>query len=488
MFKNYLPQIFIIISLVSSYSYSENISVVLDASFNLGSNKIDLEKYYYVINNIYKIAEDYPDAKKFVIGHTDNIGSSEFNLALSKNRAHFIADLIDKRGISKELLHIDGFGEEMPRHTNDTADGRQKNRRVEFIFADVQPDRAQELKQRLLSTNGIFETNELTMVTTLVNEHIDSSKFAEANSYKPSEQETTQVESPVEANEILSESAVDQAQSIQEQVSVDPLEEPIVETNEVETEEFQDDTLALNRTPQDESESKNLNDDVPKDTEKNPRSVRYSLNTGMYYNVLNATDLGSGAGAEWVSKENIVAGANIQTRIRGFNKAWLGLEFSTHLQKYSIVNSPGFVWDGKTPMLMRGALLLDYEIGIFGFGVNLDANQESFIFEDSGNVSLIKDLVFGGSGRFKVKLLQIGNFSSRIGAQVSYPKAGLDDIKSSGDMGYLFDIDFRLNKLIGNKALALKPYYGLRKFKNDQNTQDEKVLGLSLSLYSGGWL
>jgi len=66
-----------------------------------------------------------------IIGHTDSFGSVEKNLALSKERAYAVVRLLLKRGVSSARLFADGAGESMPIASNNRAEGRARNRRIE---------------------------------------------------------------------------------------------------------------------------------------------------------------------------------------------------------------------------------------------------------------------------------------------------------------------------------------------------------------------
>jgi outer membrane protein OmpA-like peptidoglycan-associated protein len=78
-----------------------------------------------------------PEIKLLSIeGHTDNVGSDQGNLLLSKNRAKSCLDYLIKKGVASSRLSSEGFGEGKPIETNDTAEGRAKNRRTEFHIRD----------------------------------------------------------------------------------------------------------------------------------------------------------------------------------------------------------------------------------------------------------------------------------------------------------------------------------------------------------------
>jgi outer membrane protein OmpA-like peptidoglycan-associated protein len=80
----------------------------------------------------------YPDRYRMEIeGHTDAIGSDEYNLKLSEMRAFSVRDYLRQAGIeSTRIVAVRGFGKTRPVTTNDTSEGRQMNRRVELIIAD----------------------------------------------------------------------------------------------------------------------------------------------------------------------------------------------------------------------------------------------------------------------------------------------------------------------------------------------------------------
>ncbi len=73
-------------------------------------------------------------------GHTDSVGTEEYNAALSERRARAVADAVAARGIPVSRIVAVGRGENLPVASNDTAGGRQQNRRVEIVFSE--PDGA----------------------------------------------------------------------------------------------------------------------------------------------------------------------------------------------------------------------------------------------------------------------------------------------------------------------------------------------------------
>lgn len=71
-------------------------------------------------------------------GYTDNTGSAEFNLQLSRDRAQSVADLLRDLGISAERIQVVGHGINFPVAENASERGRAQNRRVEIVFSDEQ--------------------------------------------------------------------------------------------------------------------------------------------------------------------------------------------------------------------------------------------------------------------------------------------------------------------------------------------------------------
>lgn len=69
-----------------------------------------------------------------LIGHTDNVGSDADNLVLSKKRAEAVKTYLVSKGIADVRINTIGKGESEPLVSNETAQGREKNRRVEFII------------------------------------------------------------------------------------------------------------------------------------------------------------------------------------------------------------------------------------------------------------------------------------------------------------------------------------------------------------------
>jgi outer membrane protein OmpA-like peptidoglycan-associated protein len=77
----------------------------------------------------------YPGLKIQVEGHTDSVGSDEYNQRLSENRAASVRDYLTGQGVPGNFVSAVGFGKTSPVASNDTAEGRQRNRRVELVVS-----------------------------------------------------------------------------------------------------------------------------------------------------------------------------------------------------------------------------------------------------------------------------------------------------------------------------------------------------------------
>ena len=77
----------------------------------------------------------YPNTLIRVEGHTDSVGSEEYNRNLSTRRANAVKTLLVRQGVANNRIEVVGVGEAMSVATNDTEAGRQMNRRVEIKIA-----------------------------------------------------------------------------------------------------------------------------------------------------------------------------------------------------------------------------------------------------------------------------------------------------------------------------------------------------------------
>lgn len=89
---------------------------------------------YPLLRAVARILRAHPKVALLVQGHTDSGGNEQRNQALSQQRADSVRDFLIKEGIAAERLQARGYGASQPRYSNDTSDGRSRNRRVEFVL------------------------------------------------------------------------------------------------------------------------------------------------------------------------------------------------------------------------------------------------------------------------------------------------------------------------------------------------------------------
>lgn len=102
--------------------------------FDFDSSKIrpDAER---TLRDVSQIIAGYPGRPVRIEGHTDSIASDEYNQKLSEQRAKSVVDWLVSSGSDRARLQAAGLGETKPVGANETAEGRQKNRRVEVVIA-----------------------------------------------------------------------------------------------------------------------------------------------------------------------------------------------------------------------------------------------------------------------------------------------------------------------------------------------------------------
>lgn len=126
-----LDQIILFMSQGHSVS-GKKICAVDDINFTFGKSTIQSNSYPYLD----KLASILirTGANVCVNGHTDNVGTEEANLALSRDRALAVVNYLRQKGVPEEHLSYEYFGFSKPLMDNDTEDGRRMNRRVEFVI------------------------------------------------------------------------------------------------------------------------------------------------------------------------------------------------------------------------------------------------------------------------------------------------------------------------------------------------------------------
>ena len=86
------------------------------------------------VDKLADFLQKYPNRNVLIEGHTDSVGSDEFNLTLSQKRADSVKEALTSKAIPEERITTKGYGKKYPVASNDTAAGKQQNRRVEVII------------------------------------------------------------------------------------------------------------------------------------------------------------------------------------------------------------------------------------------------------------------------------------------------------------------------------------------------------------------
>lgn len=91
---------------------------------------------YAVVDRLATVLKEDPQRKVMIEGHTDSVGSNEYNQGLSERRAASVQAALFERGVDASQISTVGKGETTPVASNDSPVGRQQNRRVELVFPD----------------------------------------------------------------------------------------------------------------------------------------------------------------------------------------------------------------------------------------------------------------------------------------------------------------------------------------------------------------
>lgn len=105
---------------------------IRNLEFDFGKSTIRARSFPY-LNRVADLLKQKGISLKLA-GHTDNVGSDAANLTLSRNRANAVKTYLVGQGVNSGKIEAIGYGESQPASSNKTADGRQKNRRVEFTI------------------------------------------------------------------------------------------------------------------------------------------------------------------------------------------------------------------------------------------------------------------------------------------------------------------------------------------------------------------
>ena len=94
------------------------------------------------LRNLAASLKKYPNTELLIVGHSDNPGTTDYNLELSKQRANAASEYLSQQGVGANRIHTSGKGEWEPVASNETESGRQMNRRIEVAIYATSPTRS----------------------------------------------------------------------------------------------------------------------------------------------------------------------------------------------------------------------------------------------------------------------------------------------------------------------------------------------------------
>jgi outer membrane protein OmpA-like peptidoglycan-associated protein len=109
----------------------DDIAVIMPGNVAFATGSAELSSgFYSSLDAVADVLTKNPDTTITIAGHTDSVGNADANQQLSQNRASAVARYLVNKGISSQRIQAVGFGDRQPVATNDTEEGRAKNRRV----------------------------------------------------------------------------------------------------------------------------------------------------------------------------------------------------------------------------------------------------------------------------------------------------------------------------------------------------------------------
>ncbi len=115
----------------------------MPSGITFATNQSEIQpQFRSTLDQVADTLSQYPKTMIDVLGHTDSDGSEAYNQALSERRAQSVASYLGGRGIAPVRMATMGYGETRPIASNETADGKSQNRRVEIKIVPVVQDGA----------------------------------------------------------------------------------------------------------------------------------------------------------------------------------------------------------------------------------------------------------------------------------------------------------------------------------------------------------
>ena len=124
---------------VSVTRAGDNIMLNMPGNITFATGSADINaNFYQVLDSVALTIKEFDQTNVSVVGHTDSVGSDQANQLLSERRAQSVAAYLQGRGVAPARLYSQGMGESQPVASNDTPEGRARNRRVEITLTPIQ--------------------------------------------------------------------------------------------------------------------------------------------------------------------------------------------------------------------------------------------------------------------------------------------------------------------------------------------------------------
>jgi outer membrane protein OmpA-like peptidoglycan-associated protein len=124
---------------VSVSRNGDHITLNMPGNITFRTGSADLNgSFFGVLDSVVLVLKEYDKTIIDVTGHTDSTGSAEKNQVLSEQRAGTVAQYLRTKGITDQRIDVAGFAATRPIASNNTRDGRQRNRRVELTLTPLQ--------------------------------------------------------------------------------------------------------------------------------------------------------------------------------------------------------------------------------------------------------------------------------------------------------------------------------------------------------------
>ena len=117
----------------------DRINLIMPGNITFATGRYEIRSEFYgVLDSVAKVLAEFKDTAIKVSGHTDSTGGDQLNQTLSERRADSVREYLIRRDVAAGRIQSQGYGPRYPIASNDTASGRQANRRVELELLPIE--------------------------------------------------------------------------------------------------------------------------------------------------------------------------------------------------------------------------------------------------------------------------------------------------------------------------------------------------------------